>query len=191
MMQHPCLPVGVRSREMRSQHSAGAATVPHMWFRRAVYLALAPAIIVLPVWLLLTAGIVTADSGWDLLLYLVLAPIVAVALAIVALLTWMRATVRRDRAVSPLDAGVFTAWWLSILIHGVAWTGDLRGITAALSVVLALVAFWSAIAQLVTFGRRSIEQLRVRIERTELSGAPAPGRGYDPRADDGPIIHVS
>jgi hypothetical protein len=169
-----------------------------MWFRRAVHAALRPAVVVLPLWLLLGRGVVVTDTGWDFLLYLVLAPIVLVALGVVAGLTWFRASVRQAHAVSVPDAVVLPLWWAMILFHGVAWTDELASISAFAGVLLALVAFWSAISQLLRDTRRQMEQMVATFEQ-QAYGPPGQARdqrgpvdrgGYDAKRDPGPVIRI-
>ena len=68
-----------------------------MWYRRAVFYVQFWAAAVLPAWLLVSRGIVGADSGWDFVAYLFIAPVLAVALLAVAGLIRARRSVRDAR----------------------------------------------------------------------------------------------
>lgn len=145
-----------------------------MLYRRALFLAQVGAVVVLPLWLLIGRGVIAADSGWDFVGYLAVAVILAVALAVVAALTWARQSVRRSRAVSALDAVVLSAWYLSAVGYAIA-PEPLATVLLAVGVLLALAAFSASVWQLVT-------EVRARA-RTMLGSlrAGAPGVGTTER----------
>jgi hypothetical protein len=156
-----------------------------MWYRRGVFYAMLGAFIVLPVWLLISRGLIFTDTGWDFVGYLLLAPILGVALGAVAALIWARSSVRAARAVSPLDAGLLTAWYLSIIVYGAAGDETLAAAVAVIGVLLAVGAFWAAVWQLIRETRRGIQNMVSTFERQAM------GPGYTgPGGSDGPVIRI-
>jgi hypothetical protein len=117
-----------------------------MWLRRAFFLWMFPAAIVLPVWLLV--GWIAFDaSGWALVPLLFIAmPGVFVAELILAFLVRARASVRDDRAVSWRDVLGFGVWHALIVASGFypSWYGAILfgALLAAVGV------FWLTISQL-------------------------------------------
>ena len=161
-----------------------------MWYRRAIHRVAFWAAVVLPIWLLLSRGILGADTGWDFVAYLFIAPVLAIALAAVAGLTRARRSVREARAVSVRDAGILSAWWALIVAHSVAWNSDAAAMLALIGVLVGLVAFWNAIYQLIDETRKSMSEALARFDQT-TQAASDPGRqGYDPRLGQGPIIRI-
>ncbi len=157
-----------------------------MWYRHAVLTAMLPAVAVLPVWLLVARGIVAGDSSWNVLGYLLLAPFLALALALVAGVVWWRGSVRRARAVSPLDAVLLSAWWASLIAYGIVPEGVIATAVGVLAVVLGLACFWAGIVQLVRDARRRVREV---LAAFELQAQP-PAPGYDARRDRGPVIRI-
>ena len=158
-----------------------------MWYRRGVFYAMLGSVVVLPVWLLVSRGIIFTDTGWDFLGYLILAPLLAVALATVAALVWVRKSVRSTRAVSVLDAALLTAWYLSIVLYGAS--GD-EGVATALSVIgvlLAVASFWAAAWQLL---RETRSRFRNIVTTFEQQAMPGSGEQPGPNAGRGPVIRI-
>jgi len=156
-----------------------------MWYRRALAVALIPAAFVLPTVVLLGRGLLFRDTGWDFVVYLVVAPILAVALGIVAALVRWRGSVRRSRAVSALDALVLSVWYAAIVLHAAMPDPVLANVFAAVGLVAGVVAFWTSITQLVTETRRRMREVIDTFE------AQAHQRdGYDPRRGPGPVIRL-
>ncbi len=156
-----------------------------MWYRRGVFYAMLGAVVVLPAWLLVSRGIIFTDTGWDFLGYLVLAPLLAVALGIVAALVWVRKSVRSTRAVSVLDAALLTAWYLSIALYGASGEETLATTIAVLGVLLAVASFWAAAWQLV---RETRSRFRNIVTTFEQQAMPRNGQGSD--AGSGPVIRI-
>jgi peptidoglycan/LPS O-acetylase OafA/YrhL len=148
-----------------------------MWLRRSFYYAQFGAIPILPLWLLIGRGIVIDGTGWEFVMLLFVAPILAVVMLIVAGLTVARKSVRRSRAVSWLDVGLLAAWYLAIIAAGFV----AHPIMAVLVVLLAFAVFWSAVWQLYTETRR-----RVRSAFAGFTAIPAgnyeASRSSDPGA---------
>jgi hypothetical protein len=109
-----------------------------MIIRRAVYLAQFVLAVVLPVWILVSRGIVADGLGWQFVAYLVACPVLFVALAAIAGIVSARKSVRAARAVSWLDAGLLGGLWVLLVLHGLFAIPLL----AALIVILVIATFW-------------------------------------------------
>jgi hypothetical protein len=167
-----------------------------MWYRRGAFYAMLGAVIVLPVWLLVSRGIIFTDTGWDFLGYLILAPFIAIALGIGAAVIWARRSVRESRAVSVLDAGLLTAWYLSIVAYGASGDEGVATAVAVLAVLLGVACFWAAVWQLVRETRTRFRNIVTTFEQQAMPpdgqqpGGPGRGRGpvirIDPPSDGRP-----
>ena len=126
-----------------------------MLARRALYYAQFGAVPILPLWLLIGRGIVIDDTGWEFVLLLFVCPILAVVMLIMVGLTLARKSVRRTHAVSWLDVGLLSAWYLAIIAAGFAQ----HPVMAVLVVILSVAVFWSAIWQLHVETRRRVQRV--------------------------------
>ena len=155
-----------------------------MVLRRALYYWQFIGALLLPVWVLIGRGIIAADVGWDFVLYLVLCPILFVAMIAVAGLTVARKGVRDARAVSWQDAAVIGVWHASIITYGFLAISGL----AAVVVVVGIVAFWSAAWQL-------LRETRARVKDAFSLGPIDAGTyaadSYDPGVDAGRVIIIN
>ena len=161
-----------------------------MLARRALYYAQFGAVPILPLWLLIGRGIVIDGTGWEFVLLLFVCPILALAILIIVGLTMARKSVRGSHAVSWLDVGLLSAWYLTIIAAGFAQ----HPAVAVLCVMLSVAVFWSAIWQLYVETRR-----RVQLVFDGLTAVPAgeyqasrhaaqePGIGGGGR---GPVIRI-
>lgn len=160
-----------------------------MWLRRAFYYAQFGAIVALPVCLLIGRGLVVDSNGWSFALLLLVSPILAAFMLVVAGFTVARKSVRRDRAVSWLDVGVLLAWYLSIVAASVFAHPSI----AVLMVLLSVVVFWSALWQLFSETRNRMKTALAGLDYTVSSAASyqatraptpdAPGAGTVIRID--------
>lgn len=123
-----------------------------MWLRRVFYYAQFWMIPVLPLWLLITSGLALDGAGWELILLLFAAPLLSVLLIVVMGITMARKAVRRARMLSWVDVAILGAWYAAVILAGV-FSHPLVGV---LAVALALVAFWSAVWQLVVETRHRV-----------------------------------
>lgn len=151
-----------------------------MMLRRALYYALMPMAVALPLWLLISRGIVADDSGWMFVIYLITSPILFALLAILTGLILARKQVRAQKAVSWIDVGFLLAIWVSLILYGFFAILPI----AAASALAVVATFWAVIAEL-------IEETRNRVKSyvddmaftTQKRAVQAPG-------DAGPIIVV-
>ncbi|MET4157843.1 hypothetical protein [Agromyces sp. PvR057] len=139
-----------------------------MLFRRIFFRWIQAAMIVLPVWLVV-GWAVFGGGGWGTLGLVITVPVTFVSLAVIALLTSMRPTVRETRAVSWADVGILGAWHAAIIAFG--FSGPSMAAFAVLSIALALVAFWYAIVQLVRDGAKRMQETMAEYERVAQAGA--------------------
>ncbi|QEO10573.1 MFS transporter [Protaetiibacter larvae] len=133
-----------------------------MVVRRVVYRLLFPLAFVLPLWVLIGHGILVDGLGWGFVGALVVSPILFLALLVIGGLIVWRPGVRQAAAVSWGDAGVLAALWAVLAATGFVTHPGL--VVAA--VVLVLAAFWLALWQLVTEGRRRVRAVMDDIDAT-------------------------
>ncbi|GAA4366087.1 hypothetical protein [Agromyces bauzanensis] len=133
-----------------------------MLIRRAFLWWLVAAAVVLPIWL--GVGWVTfGRGGWGTLGLVITVPITFITLAVVALLVRIRPTVRADRAASWMDVGVVGA--LHAAVIGIGFYGDSGAFFGVMAILLAIVAFWSSVWQLISDGAKRMEATMVEFER--------------------------
>jgi hypothetical protein len=168
-----------------------------MLFRRGFLNWLTVAAVVLPIWL----GIgwaVFGGGGWGTLGLVVAVPVTFIALAVVALIVWLRPTVRSQRAASWTDVGVIGAWHLAII--GIGFYGQSATLFGVLAILLAIASFWVGIWQLFSDGARRMQATMTEFERLAAqqpgaSTAPDAAGGTSARrppfgGDDGGVIIV-
>ena len=124
-----------------------------MILRRAVYWAQFGMAVLLPVWLLASRGILADESGWLFVIYLVLSPVLFLALAALTGLMIARKRVRSTRAVSWVDAASLLVIWAVLFSYGL-FAIPLLALVAVAAVVA---GFWVAIWQLVTETRSRVK----------------------------------
>lgn len=146
-----------------------------MFVRRGLYYWQLAASLLLPLWLFVGWGI-WGGRAWTFFGVAIAAPVLFVALLIVTLLIYGRSEVRRDNAVSWMDAALLSAWHLSIV--GFGFFGATTALFGILAVVLGLAAFWGALWQLVkSFTRRAGAAMRdfeARADEREQSHRTRP-----------------
>ena len=124
-----------------------------MILRRGVYWAQFGMAVLLPIWVLISRGIIADGIGWQFVVYVVLGPILFLALAALLGVTIARKRVRTTRAVSWLDVASLLVIWAAVFSYGLFALPAL-----AVLVVLSIVAgFWVAVWQLVTETRDRVK----------------------------------
>jgi hypothetical protein len=141
-----------------------------MLFRRAIYLAMFPAAVILPVWLMITRGIIANETGWTFVIYLFACPVLFVLLMVIAGLVRARKAVRVAKAVSWWDAGVLGALYLGLLASGIFAVPAL----AVLDVVLVIGAFWLAGWELITETRSRVSTFVTNLETGNIQSSTVP-----------------
>src|SRR6187431_2493774 len=111
-----------------------------MLLRRIVFYAQFPMAVALPVWVLITRGIIENGIGWEFVAYLIVCPILFIALLVIAALIFARKTVRVERAVSWLDTALLIALWAALIASGLYAQQGM----AVLVVLLLIAGFWIA-----------------------------------------------
>ena len=157
-----------------------------MVVRRVVYRLLFPLAFVLPVWVLIGRGILLDGIGWDFLVYVFVCPILFIALLMIGGLMVWRPGARTEKAVTGWDAAVLIALWLTLIATGFVAHPAL----VALAVVLVLGAFWLAVWELVSAGRKQFQAVMDDIDAT-TRGARASVPQQPSPLDIGEVIVVT
>ncbi|MDQ1136904.1 hypothetical protein QE410_001703 [Microbacterium sp. SORGH_AS 1204] len=129
-----------------------------MVLRRLFLRWLFPAAFVLPLWLFVGWIVFSGGSGWALLWLFVAVPAVFVSQLVLVLLIRGRASVRETRAVSWRDLAGVGVWQLVIVALGV-FDSRVFFPLLVLSIVGALLLFWSSLAQLWNEARGAVTVL--------------------------------
>jgi hypothetical protein len=153
-----------------------------MLLRRIVYYLQFPMAVVLPVWVLITRGVIDNGIGWEFIAYLIVCPILFISLLVIGGLVAARKTVRVERAVSWPDTAVLIALWVALIAGGLY---ALQGY-AILVIVLLLGGFWLAIYELFADTRRRINEFSAALDEA----ARQPSQVRQPPGDAGPIYVV-
>ena len=136
-----------------------------MMLRRAFAWLQVALVVALPLWILVSRGIIADGVGWQLVVYLVLAPILFFALAVLFVLTVARKSVRERRAVSWPDVAVQTAIAAAAISYGL-FAIPLLAVVVVLAIV---VGFWVAVVQLVTETR---DRVKTFLDATAVPPEP-------------------
>jgi hypothetical protein len=142
-----------------------------MLYRRILYLGQFVAAVLLPTWVLVSRGLLDDGIGWELLVYVIICPFLSITMLIVGGIIAARGSVRSARAVSWLDAGLLTVWYLAIISYGLwAWT-----VLAVVVVLLTVALFWSSVWQFFTETRARFRGLVAGFEETARAGGTVGG----------------
>jgi len=125
-----------------------------MVVRRVVYRLLFPLAVVLPIWVLISHGILADGLGWQFVAYLFIAPVLFVALMVIGAIIIATPGVRSAKAVSWPDAAVLIALWLALIASGL-WAYPALGIAA---VLLVIGAFWLVVWEFISETRRRLQK---------------------------------
>jgi len=155
-----------------------------MVFRRASFYWQFAAALLLPVWVLVGRGIVRSDVGWDFLFYLVVCPILCVAMLAVVGATVARKAVRTTRALSWQDVAVLLPWHAAILAYGFFASS----LVAVAVVLLGIAAFWSAVWQLYSETRTRVKNA-FSLDAVDAGAYRA--EGYRAADAGGPVIVIT
>ncbi|WP_285137160.1 MFS transporter permease [Microbacterium sp. lyk4-40-TSB-66] len=129
-----------------------------MVLRRLFLRWLFPAAFVLPLWLFVGWIVFSGGSGWALLWLFVAVPAVFVSQLLLSLVIRARTSVRETRAVSWRDLGGLGVWHLVIIALGL-FDSRVFFPLLVLSIVGALLLFWSSLAQLWNEARGAVTVL--------------------------------
>ncbi|MBB5641602.1 hypothetical protein [Cryobacterium roopkundense] len=155
-----------------------------MFIRRTFFRWQFPAVIVLPLWLLIGSSIF-GTGGWAVLGIFFGAVLLGLGLLAVSGLVYARREVREERALSWLDVGVLGVWHLLIITLG--FSENSSGWLSVLVVVVGIGAFWYAVWALFDAARKRVRAMVDLIEKTAAgAGAfvpPMQGARVPPRPD--------
>lgn len=157
-----------------------------MWLRRAFFLWMFPAAVVLPLWLLI--GWIAFDANaWALVPVLFLAmPAVLLAQLMLALLVRLRGSVRAERAVSWWDVLGFGVWHALIVVSGLYPAGYGAVLLAALAAVFGV--FWLVVWQLWREAAAGVRTVLRAADATAFPGTESRGRA---RSADADVVVIS
>lgn len=141
-----------------------------MLVRRVVYRAIFPLAVVLPIWVLISHGIIADGIGWQFVAYLFIAPFLFIALLAIGGIIVARPGVRAASAVSWPDAAVLIALWLVLIASGFFAYPAL----AIAAVLLVLGAFWLAVFEFVRETRRRLQQFTDDLQAAQQSAQQRP-----------------
>ncbi|WP_270352743.1 MFS transporter permease [Microbacterium testaceum] len=161
-----------------------------MVLRRVFLRWLFPAAFVLPLWLFVGWIVFSGGSGWALLWLLVAMPTVFVSQLLIALLIRARAAVRSTRAVSWRDAAGVALWQAVIVALGF-FDSRVFFPLLVLSVVGALVLFWSSLSQLWNEARGAVTVLHASDGTAYIPPVREPSAERPAGRADGDVIVVS
>lgn len=157
-----------------------------MVLRRLFFRWLFPAAFVLPLWLFVGWIVFSGGSGWALLWLFVAVPAVFVSQLLLTLVVRARTSVRETRAVSWRDLAGLGAWHVVIVALGV-FDSRVFFPLLVLSIVGALLLFWSSLSQLWNEARGAVTVLHTTDGTAYIP--PTPERPRQPV--DGEVIVVS
>lgn len=161
-----------------------------MVLRRVFLRWLFPAAFVLPLWLFVGWIVFSGGSGWALLWLLVAMPTVFVSQLLIAFLIRARAAVRSTRAVSWRDAAGVALWQAVIVALGF-FDSRVFFPLLVLSVVGALVLFWSSLSQLWNEARGAVTVLHASDGTAYIPPVREPSAERPAGRADGDVIVVS
>jgi hypothetical protein len=147
-----------------------------MLLRRAMYFAQFPLAAVLPLWVLISRGIIADGIGLTFIVYLIACPVLFVALAVLTGLVAARKSVRVDRAVSWPDAAVLGALWISLVAYGFY----ALPLLATAIVLLLIGGFWFVLSQWVAETSRRVREAIDMTPRPQFVSTPPMRQRTDP-----------
>jgi len=136
-----------------------------MIIRRALYFAQFGAAVVLPLWIFLARGIISNDTGWDTLAYVILCPALFVVMVAVAAIVTSRKSVRTAKAVSWLDVAMQVLLYAALITAGLVSTIAFT----VIAIVILIAFFWVAVWELVTEARA---RFRGFVDEINLQAQP-------------------
>ena len=126
-----------------------------MLLRRSLYYAQFAMAIIMPTWVLISRGILADGVGAPLIVYLVVCPVLSLAMVIMATLIAARGTVRAAKAVSWRDAGLQVGIWLTLFLYGLL----AFPLLAVLAVLLIIGGFWLVLVEFLREAKTWVSKL--------------------------------
>lgn len=115
-----------------------------MLLRRSLYYAQFAMAIIMPTWVLVSRGILADGVGAKLIVYLVLCPILTIAMVVMATIIAARGSVRAAKALAWRDVALQVAIWLTLFTYGLF----AFPLLAVLVVLLVIGGFWLVLVEL-------------------------------------------
>jgi len=140
-----------------------------VFIRRTFFRWQFPAVLVLPLWLLIGSSIF-GTGGWAVLGIFFGAVLLGLGLLVVSLLLFARREVREERALSWIDVGVLGLWHALIIALGLA--SDATGWLSVVVILVGVGAFWYAVWALYSAARKRVRAMLDLIEQTAAGAAP-------------------
>lgn len=148
-----------------------------MFYRRILYQGQFFMAGILPLWLLISRGLLDDSQAWEFLVYLLICGLLALVMFLVGALTAARKSARQAKAVSIPDAPLFTTWYLSLLAFSI-WPWPLFAIPA---LVLTVGAAWLSVWQLFAETRSRFRGMVAEFEQASRSPMSQGRGGQSPR----------
>ena len=115
-----------------------------MLLRRSLYYAQFAMAIIMPTWVLVSRGILADGVGAELIVYLVVCPILTIAMVVMATIISARGSVRAAKALAWRDVALQTAIWLALFTYGLF----AYPLLAVVVVLLVIGGFWLVLIEL-------------------------------------------
>lgn len=139
-----------------------------MLLRRSLYYAQFALAVVAPASVLVMRLVAADGISSAVLVYIVLGPIVTIALAAITGIIVARKSVRTAKAVSWIDVAVLVSIWLSLFFYGLFGLPLL----AVLAITLIIAGFWAVAYQLFVETKSRVKSALDRSDRTVLIVPP-------------------
>ena len=114
-----------------------------MLLRRSFYYAQFAMAVIMPGWVLVSRGILADGVGAELIVFVVLCPILTIAMIVMATLISARASVRSAKALSWRDVALQLAIWVTLFTYGLL----ALPLLAVLAVLLFIGGFWLVLVE--------------------------------------------
>jgi hypothetical protein len=115
-----------------------------MLLRRSLYYLQFAMAIIMPTWVLVSRGILADGVGAKLIVYLVLCPLLTIAMVVMATIIAARGSVRASKALAWRDVALQIAIWLTLFTYGLF----AYPLLAVLVVLLVIGGFWLVLVEL-------------------------------------------
>jgi hypothetical protein len=132
-----------------------------MLLRRSLYYAQFAMAVIMPGWVLVSRGILADGVGAQLMVYVILCPVLTIAMIVMATVIAARGSVRAARALSWRDVALQLAIWLALFTYGLF----AFPLLAVLVVLLVIGGFWLVFVEFLREAKTWV---------TNLFEAPAP-----------------
>ena len=115
-----------------------------MLLRRSLYYAQFAMAIIMPTWVLVSRGILADGVGAELIVYLVVCPILTIAMVVMATTIAARGSVGAAKALSWRDVALQSTTWLALFVYGLF----AYPLLAVAVVLLVIGGFWFVLVEL-------------------------------------------